>query len=433
MANFSKLCFRTETELRNMIADGETTRQQAIESQLDQIALRESDVNAWTWHDPEDVRRQWKRVSSLPSCTLSGLTVAVKDLIGTVDMPTEYGSAAYRGYRPDADAGVVTMLKAAGALMMGKTVTTEFAHAHAGPTVNPHHLLHTPGGSSSGSAAAVADGMATIGLGTQTGGSVIRPAAYCGIVGFKPTLGRIPLAGVMPLSFSMDTLGIMARSVDDVRLVSDFLLGEETDTGKVNNRVRLAFYLGPDLEHADKDAVVALEHAKNVLLDQGVEFASIDLPLEDLAALGRANRTLMAYEAARQHQAIYKTRSEMLGDSTRKLLEEGFRLSEAQYLDALHHQKYCRQIFTRQMQNVNAVMTLSAPGQAPLFKEGTGNSIFNRTWTTIGAPCLTLPAGVGSRGLPLGVQLVGQIGKDQALLALGRHLENLFKNISKSI
>lgn len=433
MADSSKLCFRTETELRNMIAVGETTRQLAVESQLDQIALRESEINAWTWHDPDDVRRQLQNVSSLPSSPLSGLTVAVKDLIDTVNMPTEYGSRAYIGHQPVADAGVVTMLRAAGALMMGKTVTTEFAHAHAGPTVNPHHLLHTPGGSSSGSAAAVADGMATIALGTQTGGSVIRPAAYCGIVGFKPTLGRIPLAGVMPLSFSMDTLGIMARSVDDVRLVSNFLLGEESESDKLNNRVRLAFYVGPDVQHADNDAVLALEHAKSMLLDQGIEFVPIDLPAEDFVVLGQANRTLMAYEAARQHQEIYKTRSQMLGDATRKLLEEGFRLTQAQYLEALHHQKYCRQIFTRQMQNVNAVMTLSAPGQAPLFKEGTGNSIFNRTWTTIGAPCLTLPAGVGSRGLPLGVQLVGQIGKDQALLSLGRSLENLFKNISNTI
>ena len=430
MAQSDNLCFRTESDLRSLIASGETTRNHAVESQLDRISLREPQVQAWTWHDPDSVRRQLQDLASMPAGPLSGVTIAVKDLIDTADMPTEYGSAAYRGHQPVADAGVVTILKAAGALMMGKTVTTEFAHSHAGPTVNPHNLSHTPGGSSSGSAAAVADGMATIALGTQTGGSVIRPAAYCGVVGFKPTIGRITLAGVMPLSFSMDTLGVMARSVADVQLISDVLLGYPESWGANDakeTKVRLAYYPGPDVEGADQDAVAALDIARSALAEQGVEFVPIMLPLDDFAELGRANRTLMAYEAARQHRNVFRMHSQALGETTRTLIEEGAGMARSKYLEALRHQVYCRQMFADQMQNIDAVLTLSAPGQAPLYKDGTGSSIFNRTWTTIGAPCLTLPAGHGSKGLPLGVQLVGKMGQDHALLALGRRFEDLFR------
>lgn len=426
MANSNQLCMRTESELRALIDSGELTRQEAVEAQLQRIAERESEVKAWTWHDPAAVRQQLESVSNRSPGPLSGVTIAVKDLIDTVDMPTEYGSAAYRGHQPVADAGVVTVLKAAGALMMGKTVTTEFAHSHAGATVNPHNLLHTPGGSSSGSAAAVADGMATMALGTQTGGSVIRPAAYCGVVGFKPTIGRITLAGVMPLSFSMDTLGVMARSVADVQLLSDVLLGQPAAVLAPASRIHLAYYPGPDIAGAEQEALLALEKARAVLLDQGVEFVPIDLPADDFAALGRANRSLMAYEAARQHQALYRTRAQALGETTRILIEEGLKLSEEHYLQALRHQVYCRHLFTQQMQHIDAVVTLSAPGQAPLYRDGTGASTFNRTWTTIGAPCLTLPAGKGSKGLPLGVQFVGKMGQDHALLSLGQKFEGIF-------
>ena len=427
MANSNQLCMRTESELRLLIARGEITRQEAVEAQLERIALREPEVHAWTWHDPAAVRQQVENASSRSSGPLSGVTIAVKDLIDTADMPTEYGSAAYRGHQPATDAGIVTILKAAGALMMGKTVTTEFAHSHAGATVNPHNLLHTPGGSSSGSAAAVADGMATMALGTQTGGSVIRPAAYCGVVGFKPTIGRLTLAGVMPLSFSMDTLGVMARSVADVQLVSDVLLGQAAEPLAPQTRIRLAYYPGPDIGAADQEALLALEEAKAVLLDQqGVEFVPIALPAEDFAALGRANRSLMAYEAARQHQALYRIRAQSLGETTRILIEEGLKLSDEHYLQALRHQVYCRHLLMQQMQQIDAVVTLSAPGQAPLYRDGTGASTFNRTWTTIGAPCLTLPAGKGSKGLPLGVQFVGKMGQDHALLSLGQKFEGIF-------
>ena len=269
-------------------------------------------------------------------------------------------------------------------------------------------------------------GMIPLALGTQTGGSVIRPAAYCGVVGFKPTIGRITLAGVMPLSFSMDTLGVMARSVADVQLLSDVLLGQPAAALAPQSRIRLAYYPGPDIAGAEQEALLALEKARAVLLDQGVEFVPIDLPAEDFAALGRANRSLMAYEAARQHQALYRTRAQALGETTRILIEEGLKLSEEHYQQALRHQVYCRHLFTQQMQHIDAVVTLSAPGQAPLYRDGTGASTFNRTWTTIGAPCLTLPAGKGSKGLPLGVQFVGKMGQDHALLSLGQKFEGIF-------
>ena len=401
-------------------------RSQILEEQLARIAAREPLVRAWSWHDPQQVRDQFaalpKDTSHLP---LAGITVGIKDIFDTSDMPTTYGSAAFANHRPQADATVVAKLRAAGALIMGKTVTTEFAHQHAGPTTNPHSVERTPGGSSSGSAAAVADEMVTMALGSQTGGSTIRPAAFCGIVGFKPTHGKVSLEGVGPLSVTMDTIGLMARSMTDMCLLSSVLL-ENHDLVQAPATPRVAWYPSPEAPEADPDALRALERARDVLKAAGVQIVDIDLPAKDFLALGQSNRLIMAYDAARSYETVYRNKAADLGASTVTLIETGLLITDEQFKKELLHVEKCKALFTKAMLGVDAVLTLGAPGQAPLKSTGTGLSTFNRAWTTLGVPCITLPFGRGDAGLPLGVQFVGALGADSKLLALGTRFEAHF-------
>ena len=402
------------------------TRSQLLEAQLARIAAREPLVRAWSWHDPQQVRDE---LAALPKDTshlpLAGITVGVKDIFDTSDMPTTYGSAAFANHRPHRDATAVAKLRAAGALIMGKTVTTEFAHQHAGPTTNPHSVDRTPGGSSSGSAAAVADEMVTMALGSQTGGSTIRPAAFCGIVGFKPTHGKVSLEGVGPLSVTMDTIGLMARSMTDICLLSSVLL-ENHDLVQAPATPRVGWYPSPEAPEADPDALRALERARDVLKAAGVQIVDIDLPAKDFLALGQSNRLIMAYDAARSYETVYRNKAADLGASTVKLIETGLLITDEQFKKELLHVEKCKALFAKAMLGVDAVLTLGAPGQAPLKSTGTGLSTFNRVWTTLGVPCITLPFGRGDAGLPLGVQFVGPLGADSKLLALGIKFEALF-------
>lgn len=416
---------QTVTETSARIARGEVTHAQVLESQLGRIAAREPSVHAFKWHDADHVRAQLAAVSARSEkLPLAGVAIGIKDIIDTADMPTEYGSAAFVGNRPAKDAAIVTQLKAAGAVMMGKTVTTEFASQFAGATVNPHNFAHTPGGSSSGSAAAVADGMVGLALGTQTAGSTIRPAAYCGIVGFKATRGKISLEGVNPLAPTLDTMGWFGRSVDDVKLLASVLLGapkaaEQTGT------MRLGWYPGPEAAQADADAVQALERAKAVLRAHGVELVDVEvLPAKDMIALGESNRMIMSYEMSRFYEKLYRNKAP-LGDLTVAMIEFGLQITEAQFNVQREHAERCRQMFTQAAKGLDAVLTLASPGEAPLTQNGTGSPMFNRTWTSIGVPCLGLPFGKGDQGLPLAVQLVAVEGQDHQLLDLGGKIEAL--------
>lgn len=407
------------------VANGEITAEDVLESQLARIATRDPQVRAFAWHDADQARRQLASMSAAAARSpLAGVAIAVKDMIDTTEMPTQYGSAAYADHQPKQDAVVVAQLKAAGAIIMGKTVTTEFAYQVAGLTCNPHNLLHTPGGSSSGSAAAVADGMVGLALGTQTGGSTIRPSAYCGIVGFKPTLGKISLAGVKPLSSRMDTLGLHARSVADIKLLADVLLDQHKQPLKNASTKRVAYFPGPQVNQANQDALLALGRARDQLREQGVEFVEIDLPEQEIAGLDEANRLIMAFEAGHYYEQLYRDCAP-LGAGTIRLIETGLQITPAQFEAQLVHVARCRMLFAHAMQDVDALLTFSAPGEAPLKKEGTGSSTFNRAWTTIGAPCLTLPFGLGAVGLPLGIQLVAAENQDHELLDLGSVVERM--------
>ena len=416
---------QTVTETSARIVRGEVTHAQVLASQLERIASREPSVHAFKWHDAESVREQLAAVSARSEkLPLAGVAIGIKDIIDTADMPTGYGSAAFIGHRPAKDAAIVTQLKAAGALMMGKTVTTEFASQFAGATVNPHNFAHTPGGSSSGSAAAVADGMVGLALGTQTAGSTIRPAAYCGIVGFKATRGKISLEGVNPLAPTLDTMGWFGRSVDDVKLLASVLLGGSQAAEK-SDTIRLGWYPGPEAAQADADAVQALEHAKALLRAHGVEIVDVEvLPTQDMIALGESNRLIMSYEMSRFYEQLYRNKAP-LGDLTVAMIEFGLQITEAQFNAQREHAERCRQMFAQAVKGLDAVLTLASPGEAPLTQNGTGSPMFNRTWTTIGVPCLGLPFGKGDQGLPLAIQLVAAEGQDHQLLDLGGKLESL--------
>jgi Asp-tRNA(Asn)/Glu-tRNA(Gln) amidotransferase A subunit family amidase len=417
----------TITALAEAVASGTITPLQILESQLERIAEREPQVQAWAWHDPQQVLAQLRGLTQAQlRQPLAGVAIGIKDIIDTADMPTAYGSEAYFGHRPTTDAVVIAKLKAAGALLMGKTVTTEFAHVYAGPTVNPHNFLHTPGGSSSGSAAAVADGMVALALGSQTGGSTIRPAAYCGVVGFKPTYGRISLEGVMPLSAEMDTMGLMARSVDDIILLAQVLLEPFLMPPVSDQKPVFAWYPGPNVDEVEPESVKLLERARAQLIEHGAQFVEINLPRDLFANVGDANRLIMAYQAGHHHASLYRNRPDKLGATTRHLIESGLAMPPEVFAEQISIAARGREIFQDAMRGIDALLTFSAPGTAPLVQEGTGASTFNRIWTTIGAPCLTLPAGRGINGLPLGVQFVARHDRDASLLQLGRRFESIF-------
>lgn len=417
------------------------SQEQLVRTCLDRIAEREPVVRAWAWHDEKrvlnELEDQLKRSRPGP---LAGVPVGIKDIIDTADMPTQYGSKAYEGNQPSRDAAIVRKLKQSGAVIMGKTVTTEFAYTHAGPTTNPHHPLHSPGGSSSGSAAAVADGMVPVAIGTQTGGSVLRPSSYCGIVGFKPTYGLLEMEGVMPFSSSLDTLGIHARHVEDVETVFQALTDAPNDqikrtaealTGK--KTIRLAWFPGYDAPMASDDANAVLLEARDTWTHPSGDTSSypkvniepIHLSEALFANLGQANHTIMMFEGSNVHQKEYRVNRELLGPATIAMIEEGMQISESSYRDALTLAYACQKEYIQKMENVDALLTFSAPGEAPLWEQGTGSGVFNRLWTTIGAPAITLPFGKGRNHLPIGVQLVGHHHQDWLLLALAKRMSQI--------
>jgi Asp-tRNA(Asn)/Glu-tRNA(Gln) amidotransferase A subunit family amidase len=426
--------WRQAVDIVAAIDGGHASPESVTEECLERIALREPLIKAWAWHDAARSRRLAYELKPRTSAQpLYGVPVGIKDIIDTADMPTSYGSALYQGHRAVRDATVVRRLRAAGAIILGKTVTTEFAYVHPGPTCNPHALEHTPGGSSSGSAAAVAAGMVPVALGSQTGGSTIRPSAYCGVVGFKPSFSAVTMDGIRPLAASMDTIGIHARSVADVALVYPVLAGLRAAAEDIRVPLRkpllIGFYPGPHASEADADARDTLELAARRMRASGMTVQPAELPMHLFAKLSTANRTIMAYEGSRVAAVDYWRGRDLLALPTRELIESGHFITDAKYNEARELAAACRRLFIEEMRDFDVLLTFSSPGEAPLKREGTGSSTFNRAWTTIGAPCLALPFGYGKSGiLPLGIQLIGACGEDSALLDSGALVEKLLED-----
>jgi amidase len=345
---------------------------------------------------------------------LHGVPVAVKDILDTADMPSRYGSPIYAQHQPLADASCVAQSRAAGALVMGKTHTTEFANIHPAPTANPHQAGHTPGGSSSGSAAAVADFQVPLAFATQTAGSTIRPAAVCGVVGYKPSFNRINRAGLKFSAESLDTIGLLARHVEDVSLWAQALIGQ-APAALPTAPLRVGLHRTALWGQASDSAQQALLAAAQRLKAAGASVSDVSLD-SDFNTLYEAQGVVMRYEAARATAWEMAHRRSLLSRDLWLRLEQGMATPHSQYLAALALTRHCSAKLEATWQSCDVLLSLSAPGEAPEGLHSTGDSVFNRNWTLLGLPCVHLPTAAGPHGLPLGVQLIGPLGADVALL-----------------
>jgi len=405
------------TEAAKQIREGTLTSESLVTDCLNRIEARDDAVRAWQFVDGERAIEEARARDRQPaSGPLHGVPVGFKDIIETADQPTSYGSVIYENHQPSIDAACVSLVRRAGGVVLGKTVTTEFAFVNPSITRNPHNLEHSPGGSSSGSAAAVADAMVPIAFGTQTGGSIIRPASFNGVVGYKPTFGSYSYAGVKLLAGSLCTLGALSRSVEDQLLLREAMIGApsiDVPQSKV-----VGFCRTPWWDSADADSKSAVEAAANSLASHGVDVREVELPshFEELVDL---NATIMRYEGLRNLATEIDTASDQLSDALKDAMFPARELSYAQYAQALDARTIYRMEFDGIMNDLDALIVPSATGEAPKGFATTGDSVFNAPWTTLGVPCVTLPGYVGEHGLPVGVQLVSGRGADDSLLALG--------------
>jgi len=385
---------------------------------LDRVAERDGEVHAFAHIDPDAALAQAHALDAgALRGPLHGLPLGVKDLFDTAELPTAYGSAIYAGQRPRADAAAVALCREAGALVLGKTVTTEFAYFNPGPTCNPHNLAHTPGGSSSGSAAAVADRMLPLALGSQTAGSIIRPAAYCGVVGYKPSYGRVPRAGVKSLSEALDTLGGFGRSVRDVALLGAALTGDaRLSDGLAATAPRIGMCGTPEWPNADVDTQRIWAEATAALAPYAASVTEVALSadLPDLVALQKA---VMAFEMSRalSHERLHHR--EALSERLRALLDDGLAISGEQHATHLARMAAAQRRIDALFDRFEVLLAPSATGEAPAGIAATGDPLFCRGWTLLGLPCVHLPFARGSHGLPIGLQAVGRWGQDHRLLA----------------
>lgn len=406
-------------EAAQAIAAGRLTSEALVRACLARIAARESEVGAWTYLDAERAIAEARaRDREKPRGALHGVPVGVKDIIDTHDMPTTCGSLAYGGARPAHDAGCVALLRDAGMVALGKTVTTEFAMRQAGKTRNPHNPAFSPGGSSSGSAAAVGDSQVPLAIGTQTGGSIVRPSAFCGAVGYKPTFGSITRAGVKLVSDSLDTLGPIGRSVADVAAFQAVMEGRPVQAFTPLARPpRLGFCKSPAWPEARPETAPLMAEAVKRLNAAGADVDEVELPAVFNDAL-KAQGIVMTYECSRALAFERTRRFDLLGPKTRAYLLEGVDHDPERYRWAKGIQAACQAAIAKTFERVDALITPSAPGEAPKDPTDTGTAIFNSIWTLTWVPCVTLPGLKGPNGMPVGTQVVGNIGDDTRTLAI---------------
>jgi Asp-tRNA(Asn)/Glu-tRNA(Gln) amidotransferase A subunit family amidase len=395
--------------LLERLKNHELTAEDVVRSCLRRIEERERVVQAWEHLDPELSLREARRIDAQRDPPwLRGVPVGIKDLIDTADFPTEYGTEVRRGHRPQRDAACVAALRKSGAVILGKTVTTELASYTPGKTRNPRDPSRTPGGSSSGSAAGVADGMVPAAVGSQTAGSVIRPASYCGIVGFKPTYGVLDLEGVHPLAPSLDTLGFFVEQVEDAPIVFAAMRGLPQPPPLVPRKPRVALCRTEQWPFAEASTRSAIESAAETL--GGLR--EVDLP----RGLAAAQETIMAVEAARALAGERAAGEARLSPKLRELLVRGDACPRPQYEDALAQMRRARAAIADVFRDVDVLVTPAAAGEPP-DPATTGDPAFSRIWTLLGVPCLSLPVLRGPAGLPSGLQLIGAPGRDDDLLA----------------
>lgn len=424
-------CDLSAADAASAIARGELTSEELVASLLERIAARDEEVRAWAFVDPDKALAEARAADRTePRGPLHGVPVGVKDIIDVAGMPTGFNSPIYPAYVPDADAACVAMLRKAGGFVLGKTVTTEFANRHPGPTRNPHDPSRTPGGSSQGSAAAVADGQVPLSIGTQTSGSVIRPAAFCGVVGYKPSFGEISRVGVKQQSGTLDTLGLCARTVGDVELFRAALVGIDYEAQEPVSPARIAICRPPEWEEAEESARAAVERAAKEFSRAGAAITEFVLPEELFRHWLADHRRIANFEASRNF-AHEKTRfrEKISKDLYEGRILDGERCSVEDYIAAQRRAEAMRAVIDEAFEDFDAILTLSSSGEAPAGLASTGSATFNSLWTLAYTPCITLPFGRGPSGMPLGVQLVGRRFEDERLFAHASAAERLFGSI----
>lgn len=411
------------TEAGAMIARGETTSEALVNDCLARIDAREKTVHAWIAHDrvaaiDEARARDAELAKNGPRGPLHGVPFGVKDILDSAGLETAFGSPIYAGRVPMADAACVALARAAGAVLLGKTVTTEFANTFPGATANPVDPARTPGGSSSGSAAAVADHMVPLAIGTQTTGSILRPAAYCGVIGYKPSFASVHRAGMRMASESMDTIGLLCRTLPDLWAFRAALMGiAASPCPEADTPPRIALCRTAIWDQGDAAMRLALEGEAAQLRDAGAFVEEVDLP-PVIDGIWDAHSAITSYEAWRSFAWERTHHWDRLSAPFRAgRMARGAACSEARYREALALAAECRAALDTVFARHDLILTPAAPGEAPVGLESTGSAKFNCIWTTCGVPCLSLPMGEGPSGMPLGMQLVAPFGADDRLVA----------------
>jgi Asp-tRNA(Asn)/Glu-tRNA(Gln) amidotransferase A subunit family amidase len=405
------------TEAVVAIEAGKLTAEALVRDCLDRIAEREPVVKAWAFLDPQLAIAQARAADALGGGMLRGVPIGVKDIIDTGDMPTGHNSPIFQGKVPFGDAACVALCRTANAVILGKTVTTEFANRHPGPTTNPHNSAHTPGGSSSGSAAAVADGHVPLAFGTQTGGSVIRPAAYCGVIGYKPSFNDFSRTGIKMQCHSLDTLGLMARTLDDVALFRAAVLKlPPVPIDRSIQQPRIGFCRTPIWDEASADTRALIEKTAATLAAKGASVVDVAFatPFNDILD---DHAAISGWESARNYADERLRNPDKLSKELTAVLKRGMGVTLERYAAAQRKSVAFKAHVDSLFDEVDVLICPSAPGEAPAGVEFTGDPRFNSIWTLAGTPCVTLPAGSGSQGLPLGIQLVGLRHEDDRLLS----------------
>ncbi|MCF8485394.1 MAG: amidase [Rhodobacteraceae bacterium] len=430
--------------LRDRLASGALRAVELVEACLARIATVEPKVQAWAWLDGEHALEQARaldkrRQAGLPIGVLHGLPVGLKDVIDTKGIPTANGTAIDAGRVPAEDAWIVARLRAEGAIIMGKTVTAECAFMHPGKTTNPHNAAHTPGGSSQGSAAAVAAGMVPLAIGTQTGGSVIRPASFCGVVGFKPSFGMIPRTGVLTQSPFLDTMGVFGKTVEDCALLAEVLTGHDVGDrataplptprmldvalSKVPVTPTFAFAKPPGHEQTDPQMQSALDELAGLLPD------AFDVPLAGFDEISAIRQRINYAEMSKCYYGLERRGRDLMSDVLKGAIDEGKAVLARDYLAALDWRDLMNTALAEVFDRCDAIVTPAALGPAPEGLGSTGSSLFNGLWTMAGVPAISVPLFVAENGMPMGVQLVGRRGDDARLLRTARwlahHVETL--------
>jgi Asp-tRNA(Asn)/Glu-tRNA(Gln) amidotransferase A subunit family amidase len=406
------------TEAAARIAAGKLKSEALVAACLERIGQREREVQAWAYYDAELALAQARaRDKEAPRTRLHGIPVGVKDVFDTAELPTECGSPIYRGHRPAADAACVAQVRERRGVILGKTVTTEFATRHPGKTRNPHNLEHTPGGSSQGSAAAVADGMVPIAFGTQTTSSVIRPAAFCGVVGYKPSFGLVNRGGLKILSDSLDHVGTLTRTVPDAALIVEELSGAPATSFAAVSQLkpRIGFCRTPYWSQADRPTQEALQDAVPRLARGGARVTDVELD-DDFGRLVDVQVTISTYEMFRAlaHERVHHP--DLISESLMGRLLGGGRVTRAEYEEAQALARRCRARLDDMFRDYDVLLAPSAKGEAPAGLESTGDPVFGSSWTVLHCPAVTVPVFHGPSDLPLGAQLAGLRGSDSKTL-----------------